>query len=103
MPWANIRQIQKDPARICPRYELNADNQAAGELALAGIRFGTDHPLWTKLFDIRTDGWKPGRRHRLLYRIMAGLADPEVAARIKAARAKAAKPKGKPKRPRRRR
>lgn len=100
MPWTNIRAIQKDPALICPRVELMRPNRAAGELALAGIRFGTEHPLWSKLFDVRTARMSSRKRWRLLYSVMAGLADETVAARIRAAREKA---NPKPKAPRRRR
>ena len=85
---------------ICPRVELMRPNRAAGELALAAIRFGTEHPLWSKLFDVRTARMTSRKRWRLLYSVMAGLADETVAARIKAAREKA---NPKPKAPRRRR
>lgn len=91
VPLENIRVIQaKDPAAFCPRVELHPRNRIAAELALAGARFGTEHALWSKLFDVRTAGWAPRRRSAMLYRVLGALSSDEVAARIKRARDKAA-------------
>ena len=89
VPWANIKAIQKDPERICPRFVLFEDQGPAGELALAAARIGTDHALWHKLFDMHAEGLDPEERRGLLYTVLGVLSDEGVAARIKQQRDKA--------------
>lgn len=89
VPWANIKVIQKDPDRICPRFELFEGQAPAGELALAASRIGTDHALWHKLFDMHAEGLEREERRGLLYTVMTVLSDEGVAARIKQQREKA--------------
>ena len=101
VPWANIAEIQKDPDRLCPRFELSEENATLGELALSAVRIGTDNPLWHRLFDLHTSELAPKDRRQVLYKVMHALSDEGVAARIKQQQAKEAA-KAAPKRKRKR-
>lgn len=103
VPLQNILTIQATlPDQHCPRVELRASSRGAAELALAAVNIGTGHNLWSKLFELKTAGWRPGRQTAMLHRVLRVIQDPAVEARIKQRAEKAARAATPPTRGRRR-
>jgi hypothetical protein len=89
VPRATILRIQQDPTRLCPRVELQPENEVAAEVAWFAVKLGGDHPLFGQMFTLQTSEMGAEDRLRLFYRVIGAVSDPGIAARIKAERERA--------------
>jgi hypothetical protein len=93
VPRLTLLKIQRDPKRICPRYELTEENEALGEIAWFAVKLGGDHPLFHKLFDLHTSELSAEGKRRAFLTIIRAVSDDGIAARIKAERERALRSK----------
>jgi hypothetical protein len=91
VPRATLLKIQRDPKRICPRFELTEDNEVLAEIAWFAVKLGGDHPLFHKLFDLHTAELSPEGKRRAFLTVVRAVSDEGIAARIKAERERALK------------
>ncbi len=89
VPTHTLLKIQRDPSRVCPRIELLPENEAVSEVAMFAVKLGGDHPLFDKLFDLKTAECDAESKLAAFYRIIGAVSDPGIAARIKAERQRA--------------
>jgi hypothetical protein len=89
VPLHQIRKIQEDPSRVCPRVRLLPENEVAAEVAWFAVKLGGDHPLFRHAFDLQTQDMDASSRLSLFYRVIGAVSDEGIAARIKAARKRA--------------
>jgi hypothetical protein len=89
VPRSTLLKIQKDPKRVCPRFELTPENAPLAELAWFAVKLGGDHPLFQMLFDMHSDGLDAEQKMAAFYRVIGAVSDPGISARIKTARERA--------------
>lgn len=89
VPASTILKIQRNPTRVCPRYELLEENEALAEIAWFAVKLGGDHPLFHKLFDLQSEGLSPEGKRLAFLQVIRAVSDDGIAARIKAARERA--------------
>jgi hypothetical protein len=88
-----LLKIQRESKRVCPRFELDADNEVLAAIAWFAVKLGGDHPLFSKFFDLQTAGLDNEARLAVFGRILSAVSDEGIAARIKAARERALRQK----------